>query len=967
MDLVARHGPWFLEIFSGTARLTSSVRALGIPCLPPIDITVCSEVPSAFDVLDCENWSFIMKLIASGAIKFIHFGAPCNSFSAARKEDGGPPPLRSEEHPEGLPGLTGSNLAIAMLGNFFTERTVEAAETVVRVGGDFSIENVLGSLLWQTVWIRRLMREARTFQVDFDQCAFGAASMKPTRILLSNQRLQNGLSRKCPKNHVHEVLKGKVWSEQFQKLVFRTKLAQVYPHDMCSQMARDIETLWSAPFAHLNPSFALDSNEIRKRPVGQSIVWKLHKQHKTALAAVASGYQLKRGALKPLLEIETSPGQAIQWLLDIPHPFSVADPLDSSLQKAIMEVANSPMTVISTRSRLLTEWGSRAQILLQESDRVLVQIKDEWLRRLLRGVPDGAPPKMGTTCNIELYKELSQAVRSVDHDLPSFLLSGFPIVGPIAPSQRWPAYQKEQTIVELTELKRKAWDIRKKIISRVHAVPVTENLIKIWEATIEDVAEGSSVGPFESEAEVTAFLSQEDWIPTQRFEVVQKNKVRGCDSATTNLINQATVISEKLQLPSTDSNVAALRFLRSNCADQEVAGWVLDERKAYRQIPIRPDHRKYSVIALKCPSSGKPVFFVMVGHSFGLVSAVYNYNRRSAFINEILVSLFGLVAFSFYDDKYGFEPRSTVESAHLVAQSLHWWLGAHYDQKKLQLSRDPTILGVTYDLERMVLLIKPSRKTELLEEIDQIMETGLLDPGSAGKLKGKLMFGASQLWGKLGRAFLRSISERQYARSSQDGFKLDGPLFFSLRHWRKLISEGPPRPIETFASKRSDVVVFTDGFTPDPRKNEKLPDRVGGVIFDRRLENPIQFTEIIPKLFQKKWIPRKTQIVPVEMVAPLLALETFSERLRCSDVILLIDSEAVEAALVKGYSSKEDLCELISVFWNLVFDLKARIFIDRVATDANPADWPSRNNLLIGESVGWRSVKAVWPAELLSE
>ena len=92
VDLVARHGPWFLEIFSDTARLSSALRALGIPCLPPIDITVCSEVPSAFDVLDCENWSFIMKLIASGAIKFIHFGTPCNSFSAARKEDGGPPP-----------------------------------------------------------------------------------------------------------------------------------------------------------------------------------------------------------------------------------------------------------------------------------------------------------------------------------------------------------------------------------------------------------------------------------------------------------------------------------------------------------------------------------------------------------------------------------------------------------------------------------------------------------------------------------------------------------------------------------------------------------------------------------------------------------------------------------------------------------------------------------------------------------
>ena len=35
VDEVARHGPWFLEIFSGTARLTAAVRALGVPCLPP--------------------------------------------------------------------------------------------------------------------------------------------------------------------------------------------------------------------------------------------------------------------------------------------------------------------------------------------------------------------------------------------------------------------------------------------------------------------------------------------------------------------------------------------------------------------------------------------------------------------------------------------------------------------------------------------------------------------------------------------------------------------------------------------------------------------------------------------------------------------------------------------------------------------------------------------------------------------
>ena len=482
---------------------------------------------------------------------------------------------------------------------------------------------------------------------------------------------------------------------------------------------------------------------------------------------------------------------------------------------------------------------------------------------------------------------------------------------------------------------------------------------------MEDVMEGSSIGPFSSQEEVSAALGEDDWIPTQRFEVVQKNKVRGCDSATTNMINQVIVISEKLQLPSTDANVSALRKLKSVAPNTDLLGWVLDERKAYRQIAVRPDQRKFSVICLKDPSSSKPVFFVMIGHSFGLVSAVYNYNRRSAAINEFLVKLFGLVAFSFYDDKYGFEPAVSAPSARSVAENVHFWLGARFDQKKLQLASDPTILGVTYNLAAMRLEIKKERKTELLDEISSILQTGLLDPGSAGKLKGKLMFGASQLWGKVGRAFLRSISERQYCKHPVSSeFSLDEALKESLAQWKKLVEFGPPRSIDVAHSKPADVVIFTDGFTADPRDAHRLPDRIGAVMFDRRLKKPVQFTALVPVSVKKKWLERSTQIVPIEMIAPIVALETFRGRLVGADLILLIDSEAVEGSLVKGYSSREDLCKLVSVFWDLALDLRVRVYIDRVSTDANPADWPSRDKLEIGEHAGWSTVEAQWPKML---
>ncbi len=964
---IARSGPWFVEVFSGTAHLTEELINRKLRCLPPVDITVCVAVPTPFDVVDAQSWTFFMEIIWLGAVWFAHFGTPCNTYSAARKDDGGPPPLRSHQFPDGLPTLTGDLLDQVFLGNLFKERTCEACSALVNVGGHFSIENPLGSLLWATPQMVSFAKWARALSVDFDQCAFGAPSKKPTRLMFSHQIFQQVMAVFCPGNHKHQVLKGKVFSKQFNKVVFRTKLAQVYPKDMCSAMGQCIQAIFEDPLQWFKVSFALQGAIAdRKRPVGQAVKWmEGHRQKRSAMAAVSSGYQLKRGALKPLLDMETEPGTAVRWAMEVHHPFTVAAPLDHDLAKAIDVIASDPFAAQVHRKALLDKWAPVAQSTLQRSDVQLRMIQDPALRRLLRGVPDDHPAKMGATCNIELYQVFLQKISSNDQSLPLFLLEGFPIVGPIAASGRWPRYEKTQKVVSLDDLNRRAWEMRRKIIKRVANLPITENLQKIWDATLEDVSEGSCMGPFFSEQEVSDKLSVEDWIPTQRFEVVQKNKVRGCDSATTNLINQATEITEKLQLPSTDTNVAALRTLRSKCPGKQLAGWVLDEKKAYRQVPIRPDHRKFSVITMKDPLSKVPAFFIMVGHSFGLVSAVYNYNRRSAAINEILVSLFGLVAFSFYDDKYGFETIDTVQSAHHVAQTVHLWLGAQFDAKKLQLARDPTILGVTYNLEEMVLEIKPARKSELMEEIDSILSSGLLDPGSAGKLKGKLMFGASQPWGKVGRAFFRPISERQYARvACKDGFVIDAALRESLEHWRFLVQKGPPRPIDVRSEKFADVVIFTDGFTPDPRKNEKLPDRVGAVLFDRNLIRAWQFSEVVPKSVQKFWLVRKTQIVPVEMIAPILALQTFKERLFGVDLILLIDSEAVEAALIKGYSSKEDLCKLISVFWDLVFELRIRVFIDRIATDANPADWPSRDDLKTGEAAGWITVKASWPTAL---
>lgn len=361
---------------------------------------ISTEVPVAFDILDESNWSFILSLVQVGAIFFIHFGTPCNTFSAARKDDDdGPPPLRDADHPHGFPHLTGDLWFQAQQGNMFAQRTAEAALAVAAMGGGFSIENPQYSFLWATSWMLNVVRLARALWVQFDQCAWGAPSLKPTLLLVSHSQFYK-VHKSCPGNHRHIVLKGKVFSKLFNRVVFRTKLAQEYPVALCEAMAQAIVSIVKAPLQHFQPSFELLSAEKRKRPLGQAMKDPQHRQARSAALAVSAGYQLKRGALKPLLDVETHPGEAIHWALSIPHPFTAEDPLPRDVQNAFGQFTGPTSAILDRRARLLQWWGCQAQALLPKTDQVLRAISDPYLRFLLRGVPDHEPARLGVTCHV---------------------------------------------------------------------------------------------------------------------------------------------------------------------------------------------------------------------------------------------------------------------------------------------------------------------------------------------------------------------------------------------------------------------------------------------------------------------------------------------------------------------------------------------------------------------------------------
>ena len=91
-----------------------------------------------------------------------------------------------------------------------------------------------------------------------------------------------------------------------------------------------------------------------------------------------------------------------------------------------------------------------------------------------------------------------------------------------------------------------------------------------------------------------------------------------------------------------------------------------------------------------------------------------------------------------------------------------------------------------------------------------------------------------------------------------------------------------------------------------------------------------------------RWQTRASNIVMVEALAPVQAVATMGRTRPGAHVVVLVDNEAAEGALAKGYSPQEDLGDLTAVFWEAVLEFGLSVYVDRVPTDTNLADGPSR-------------------------
>ena len=88
------------------------------------------------NLLDDGLWSSVKREISIGLYEAIWIATPCGTFSPLREKQPGPKPLRSVDHPQGLPRdqLTQAEQKQVKEANILVDRSAEAAETALEKG-----------------------------------------------------------------------------------------------------------------------------------------------------------------------------------------------------------------------------------------------------------------------------------------------------------------------------------------------------------------------------------------------------------------------------------------------------------------------------------------------------------------------------------------------------------------------------------------------------------------------------------------------------------------------------------------------------------------------------------------------------------------------------------------------------------------------------------------------------------------
>ena len=195
---------FFLDIFSGkNAPLSRAAASASKARFQPFDIMIDPK----HDILNDDIYESLLQLCWSGCIGLATSAPPCKEYSRLKMQPGGPPPLRTPEHMDGLPHLNTAQKEKVRQSKEIHRRGRQLLYAVMSKGGIGILEQPPSSLAWLEPENHNLFREFQGHIAWTDACRYGKDWAK-SWAFASNHQTVASLSALCNHNISHQPIIG---------------------------------------------------------------------------------------------------------------------------------------------------------------------------------------------------------------------------------------------------------------------------------------------------------------------------------------------------------------------------------------------------------------------------------------------------------------------------------------------------------------------------------------------------------------------------------------------------------------------------------------------------------------------------------------------------------------------------------------------------------------------------------------
>ena len=490
----------FLELCAGSAVLSAMAQKHGYRVMP-VDFKRNRHTPKckvvSLDLSEDHAWDVLKYILETCDVVAVHFAPPCGTCSKARgipMPDGspGPQPLRSSDHPLGLPDLTSLDKIKVDAANRLYERMGKFIQWLDERGTAWIVENPTNSFLWDLCYFDYAVRKG-TF-AHCHACAFGGTRPKKTSFL-SNRKAVGLMQKFCDdvEPHTHEP-----WGCT-PSGGFATALEAQYPTGMCEQLVKVLDEICSAMGVQVQPA---DQKlpRVDKQSRGRATP-QLVPEYETVSSLLLSEQpplDNKRCLTKPCQHVPEgsrflrSEKKGKRWLCvfgifhtcerfvslarNLWHPFDTAAHMPDHLLRCLHEhLTKSPVELVKLRIQRLKLWTAWASS-LSEQETDLKNSCDPKVKLILG-------PK-----RILLMRQVAESIGWPDMALFDELAAGFRLVGTATKSNIFQQGIKAASMSE-QQLMRDAKFLKPALLGKIKANKGDQYSTELYDMTLLEATE----------------------------------------------------------------------------------------------------------------------------------------------------------------------------------------------------------------------------------------------------------------------------------------------------------------------------------------------------------------------------------------------------------------------------------------------------------------------------------------------